>query len=122
MSHTVITPEISRAKRTNMRAMIHVLLLKYMNTIPSNKVKYADFKKWLGAEYRANNPHVVDAQKYYVEAGFTGKSSQGLWYGGPYFFWQFERLERWVSGIEQVTISKENNRIMLTQKLASHVG
>lgn len=121
MSHT-FTPEISRAVRNNMRLHVHILLMKYMKTQSSNVVKLAEFKKWVSTEYKSGNPDVSEAQKYYVKAGFTGKETRGYYSSGTYGFWEYERLERWLSKIESVSISKQNNRIILTQKLASHVG
>lgn len=112
-THTNITPEVSRSMRNNMRAMIHNLVLEFMQEQKAYIVKLADFKKWCSKNYSSGNTLVTEAQKYYTEAGFTGKSDIGPWYGGPYGFWQYDRLDRWCSKLEGITLRKENNRILL---------
>jgi len=107
-----VTPEMSRMMRENMRAMIRNLVLEFMTEQKAFIVKLSDFKKWCALNYSSGNTLVTEAQSYYIEAGFTGAVGN-QWYGGPYGFWEYDRLDRWCSKIEGITLRKENNRNLL---------
>lgn len=125
MSHTLESNSTSelkslvwKLKRENMRQYIHNLLLRFMKEKSNNKVKLHEFKKWLNEERKSGNPRVLEAQSYYVDSGFTGSGwNSGPWCNAPYFFWEFDRLNRWLANVPTLTMSKENNRIMLTQAI-----
>lgn len=107
-----VTPETSRMMRENMRAMIRNLVSEFMNEQKAYVVKLADFKKWCRQNYGSGNTLVTLAQQYYKDAGFTGRG-QGPWYGGPYGFWEYDRLERWCSKMVDISVYKKDNRIMI---------
>ena len=113
MTHTVFTPEMSRLVRTNMRLKIQALAQRYMSLKGSHTIKLCEFKSWLAREYQLGNPLVQEAQAYYVDGGFTGKSV-GPWSSAPYGFWEYDRLNKWLAKCGEITMRKENNRILLS--------
>ena len=102
-----VTPEMSRMMRENMRAMIRNLVIEFMTEQKAYIVKLSDFKKWCKLNYSSGNTLVTEAQKYYIEAGFTGMVG-GPWYGGPYGFWQYDRLDRWCRTTFVLTQQKQH--------------
>ena len=112
MNNQTHTPEQSRQMRDNMRSIINDLLMEFMQESKAYVVKLADFKKWCAMQYRTGHQDLQRAQAYYEEAGFTGKPA-GPWSGGPYGFWQYDRLDRWCAKLPNVTLYKKDGRIML---------
>jgi len=116
-AQTAITPEVSRTMRENVRGMIRNLLSEFMNEQKAYIVKLADFKKWCKLNYESGNTLVTEAQNYYIKAGFTDRiyptQEFKFYYSGSYGFWEYERLERWCSKMNDISVYKKDNRIML---------
>ena len=112
MTHTTFNPEFSRLVRTNMRSKIRNLANRFMAIKGSQSVKLAEFRKWLAAEYKRGNPLVVEAQLYYRDGGFTGKQL-GPWSSGPYGFWEYDRLNRWLAKCGDLSLRTVNNRLII---------
>ena len=106
------TPETSRIMRENMRVMIRNLVLEFMVERNAYIVKLADFKKWCKLNHSSGNTLVTEAQQYYIEAGFTIPVGSP-YYGGPYGFWEYDRLDRWCSKMRDISLYKKGNRLLL---------